>query len=293
MEEQELEFKKIMRIGVIVAMILICGVTLYMSFQDVNPGEEGFIYRPYGAGVDRENVFTEGTQLIAPWNEMITYNVRQQSKSYTSKVMDKNGTDIEVTVAVNFAAQKGKTPDLHLKHGPGYITFIDDKSKGAIKDVIGRYTYEEVYSTKREDLEGEIEEILKSDFAGKGQGENGKDVPNYVVLHYVEIADINLPGNIAVEITNKETQKQKNLTAKEKQKQEEYLANARIEKARGDSSLVVSARFKAEAIQLEAEQISKNPVYIELKKWENWDGKGSPFGTGNVFGDNAISILKQ
>ena len=77
------------------------------------------------------------------------------------------------------------------------------------------------------------------------------------------------------------------------QKEQEYLANARIEEARGDSSLVVSARFKAEAISLEAEQISKNPQYIELKKWEKWNGAGSPFGTGNVFGDNAISILKQ
>ena len=30
-----------------------------------------------------------------------------------------------------------------------------------------------------------------------------------------------------------------------------------------------------------------------MKKWEKWNGAGSPFGTGNVFGDNAISILKQ
>ena len=53
------------------------------------------------------------------------------------------------------------------------------------------------------------------------------------------------------------------------------MANARIEKSRGDSSLIVSARYKAEAIKLEAEQIGKNPQYIELKKWESWDGKGS------------------
>ena len=91
---------------------------------------------------------------------------------------------------------------------------------------------------------------------------------------------------------NKETQKQRNLTAKEKQKEEEYLANARIEKARGDSSLIVSAKFKAEAIQLEASQISKNPQYIELKKWEKWDGKGSPYGNSNVFG-SGVSILKS
>ena len=146
METHEIEPMKILKGGIIGGILLIFLFLFFMSWQDVDPGEEGFIYRPYGSGVDKENVYTEGTQFIAPWNEIITYNIRQQSKSYTSKVMDKNGTDIEVTVAVNFAAQKGRTPDLHLRHGPGFITFIDDKSKGAIKDVIGRYTYEETSS---------------------------------------------------------------------------------------------------------------------------------------------------
>jgi regulator of protease activity HflC (stomatin/prohibitin superfamily) len=197
--------------------------------------------------------------------------------------MDKNGTDIGLVVAVNYHAMKGKTPQLHLKHGEGYAeSFIDKKVKGAIKDVIGRYTYVEVYSTKRETLEQEIEKIIDGDFGG-----------NFITLDFVEIADVNLPANIAAEITNKETQKQRNQTAKEKQTEQEYLANARIEKARGDSSLIVSARFKSEAIKLEAEQIGKNPQYIELKKWENWDGKGSPYGSGNVFGDKAVTILKQ
>lgn len=265
-------------IGVILLVLLIM---FLMSWVDVEPGEQGFIYRPYGGGVDKEQTYDEGTIFIAPWNEMITYNIRQQSKNYVSEVMDKNGTDITVNVSVNYSAKKGNIAQLHLKHGPNYITFIDDKAKGAIKDVIGRYTYEQVYSSKREALEGEIESILQEDFAG-----------NFITLHYVEIADVNLPSNIAQEITNKETQKQKNLTAKEKQKEEEYLANAKIEKARGDSALIISAKFKAEAIQLEAEQISKNPQYIELKKWEKWDGTGSPYGEGNVFG-SGVSILKN
>ena len=279
MEELKIELKWVVLAGV----GIVAGIIFFMSWQDVDPGEEGFIYRPYGKGVETDISYNEGTQFIAPWNEIITYNVLVQSRNYDSQVMDKNGTDIGVVIAVNYHAVKGKTALLHLKHGKGFAeSFIDKKAKGAIKDVIGRYTYVEAYSTKREILEQEIEAILMSDFDS-----------NYVALDFVEIADINLPQNIAVEITNKETQKQRNQTAKEKQKEEEYLANARIEKARGDSSLVVSARFKAEAISLEAEQISKNPQYIELKKWENWDGNGSPYGTGNVFGDNAISILKQ
>ena len=279
MEELKIELKWVVLAGV----GIVAGIIFFMSWQDVDPGEEGFIYRPYGKGVETDISYNEGTQFIAPWNEMITYNVLVQSRNYDSQVMDKNGTDIGVVIAVNYHAVKGKTALLHLKHGKGYVeTFIGKKAKGAIKDVIGRYTYVEAYSTKREILEQEIEAILMSDFDS-----------NYVALDFVEIADINLPQNIAIEITNKETQKQRNQTAKEKQKEEEYLANARIEKARGDSSLVVSARFKAEAISLEAEQISKNPQYIELKKWESWNGIGSPYGTGNVFGDNAISILKQ
>ena len=168
-----------------------------------------------------------------------------------------------------------------MKIGENYIQIIDDKSQGAIKNVIGKYTYEEVYSTKRNVLEGEIRDILIEKFN-----------KNYVNLEYVEIKDVDLPADIAKQIVLKETQKQRNKTAKEKQQEEEFLANARIEKSRGDSSLIVSARYKAEAIKLEAEQIGKNPQYIELKKWESWDGKGSPYGTGNVFG-SGVSILKQ
>lgn len=273
--------KKVGRYVAYAVIGVIALVVLFMSWKDVEPGEEGFIYRPYGGGVDKTQTFTEGTYFVAPWNEMITYSILQQSKTYTSTVMDKNGTDITVEVAINYSVMKGKSAALHLDVGEGYIVIIDDKAQGAIKDVIGKYTYEEVYSTKRNVLEGEMMANLKEVL-----------VENFITLEYIEIKDVDLPSNIAQEIVNKETQKQKNLTAKEKQKEEEYLANARIEKSRGDSSLVVSAKFKAEAIQLEAEQIGRNPAYIELKKWEKWDGIGSPYGESNVFG-SGVSILKS
>ena len=273
--------KKVGRYVAYALIGVIALVVLFMSWKDVEPGEEGFIYRPYGGGVDKTQTFTEGTYFVAPWNEMITYSTLQQSKTYTSTVMDKNGTDITVEVAVNYSVQKGKSAKLHLDVGKDYIIIIDDKSQGAIKDVIGKYTYEEVYSTKRTVLEGEMIKKLKDELK-----------QNFINLEYVKIKDVDLPRDIAQQIVNKETQKQLNLTAREKQKEEEYLANARIEKARGDSSLIVSAKFKAEAIQLEAEQIGRNPAYIELKKWEKWDGIGSPYGESNVFG-SGVSILKS
>lgn len=291
--------KRIIMLSAIGVTALIALIIFMTSWVDVPQGSEGFMYQPYAGGVSQEKTYGEGTYFVAPWNDMISYNVRQQSRSYQSQVMDKNGTDITMVISVNYSAIKGQTPKLHLKHGPsvevideetgkvteisgGYVNFIDDKVKGAIKDVIGRYTYEEVYSSKREALEGEIEEILRKDFNG-----------NFINLHYVEIADVNLPGSIQNEITAKETQKQRNMKSELMKIEEKNLADARIEKSRGDSSLVISAQFKAEAIKKEAQQLKANPNYIEYIKWKGYaDGKGSPYGEGNVFG-SGTGILKE
>jgi len=291
--------KKIITLASIGLVALISIIVFMTSWVDVPQGSEGFMYQPYSGGVQQEKTYTEGTYFVAPWNEMVSYNTRQKSRSYISKVMEKNGTDITIDISINYSTIKGQTPKLHLKHGPaveiyeeetgklleitgGYVNFIDDKVKGAIKDVIGRYTYEEVYSTKREALEGEIEEILRNDFSD-----------NFVQLHYVEIADVNLPQPIQDEITAKETQKQKNMKSELMKIEEKNLADARIEKSRGDSSLVISAQFKAMAIKKEAEQLKANPSYIDYIKWKGYaEGKGSPYGEGNVFG-SGTAILKE
>lgn len=255
--------RKIGRLIAIGVILLILLIVFLMSWTSVEPGEQGFIYRPYGGGVEKDKTYDEGTIFIAPWNEMITYNVRQQSRSYESQVMDINGTEIGLVVAVNYHAEKGKIAQLHLLHGELYAeSFVDKKVKGAIKDVVGRYTYEEVYSSKREALEVEIETILEKDFDG-----------NYIALDFVEIADVNLPANIATEITVKETQKQKNKTSELKKIEEKNLADAKIETARGDSAkAIINAMSETEAIKIKTEQLRKSPQYIEYMKAKKWDG---------------------
>jgi regulator of protease activity HflC (stomatin/prohibitin superfamily) len=256
----------------VVALILL--ITCMVSFDDVDPGQEGFIYRPYSGGVDKEITYSEGTYFVAPWNEMITYNTLQESKTYQSSVMDKNGTDITLEVYVNFSVKKSGSSKLHLMHGTNYRQFIDDKSKGAIKNVIGRYTYEEVYSTKREALVGEIEAILKEDFTG-----------NYIVLNYVEIADVNLPGNISRAITEKETQKQDNLKSELMKIEEKNMADAKVEKARGESEKIrIEAEGKSKAIKLLQDQIARSPAYLKYEYIKKWNGVEPKFKGGSTGG---------
>ena len=70
-----------------------------MSCENVYPGEEYFLYSPYGGGVETQSAYDEGNNFVAPWNDIIAYNIRQQSRSYESQVMDKNGTDIGLVVS--------------------------------------------------------------------------------------------------------------------------------------------------------------------------------------------------
>jgi prohibitin 1 len=283
MSEIEIEPKNILKTALAGGLGVILLSLFFMSWTDVNPGEEGFIYRPYTGGIEQNAVYTEGTVFIAPWNEMITYNILQQSRNYSSKVMEKNGMEIGIDVTINYNPMQNNTAKLHLKHGKAFETsFIDAKVRGVIKDVIGRYTYEEIYSTKREALETEMDTIFQSEFPA-----------NFISYNFCEIADVNLPENVKVAITEKETQKQRNQKAKELEEEQQYLANAEIMKAEGEKkAAILRAQGRAEEIRLVQQQLTRSPNYIELVKWKGYaDGKGSPYGQDNVFGAGT-SVIK-
>jgi regulator of protease activity HflC (stomatin/prohibitin superfamily) len=90
------------------------------TLPTIEPGEEGFMFRPWSSGVDTSMTYKEGTQVVAMWNDMIIYNVLQQSSDYNSSVMEKNGMEIGVDITINFNPMRGKTHSLHLKHGIDY-----------------------------------------------------------------------------------------------------------------------------------------------------------------------------
>jgi regulator of protease activity HflC (stomatin/prohibitin superfamily) len=272
-----------------ILMYLCVMLVSVMSFtsctpRTVEPGQEGFVFAPYSGGVQKDVIYADGTHFVPIWNEMIVYNTLQQSKNYKSLVLEKNGMEIGIDITVNYNPTKGKTPSLHLKHGVGYeSSLVDAKVRGIIKDVVGKYTYEEIYSTKREKLETEMDILFQEEFPS-----------NFVTYNFVEIADVNLPPNVNEAITAKETQKQNNQKAKELEQEQEYLANAEITKATGEKKArVLRAEGRAQEIALVQKQLSRSPSYIELVKWKGYaDGKGSPYGTNNMYGVST-SIMKN
>jgi regulator of protease activity HflC (stomatin/prohibitin superfamily) len=252
------------------------------SCTTVDNGNEGF-WSSYSDGVDENSNVKQGTHWHMPWTDLIQMDIRQQAVNYDDvKLKDENQVLMTVDYSIGIKVVKGQAAKLYMKHGENYKSgFVNAKVQGAVKDVFGKYKYVDILGKKRDAIETEIEALLTAEFEG-----------NYLSLAYIEVKDVQLPAAIQNSITAKEAQVQKNLLAQKKKQEEAYLADARIEKARGDSSLIISAEFKAEAIRVTSQEIAKSPAYVEFIKWSGFaEGKGSPYGENNVFG-SGTGIIK-
>lgn len=207
------QFSSILILGGIIFVVLI----LFGSsmFYTLKPGERGVVFRRFSSKaekLDKVNVYTPGFYVIAPWNDLFVYNVKEQTTEETMDVLDKNGLSINVDVSVRFNPIYNRIGWLHEKFGIGYIvTLVTPEVRSTVRQVMGRYTAEEIYSTKRSAVEtaiiSEAKEILKSE-------------KNNVEITALLIRSINLPTQIRQAIENKLKQEQEALAYKFKLEKE-------------------------------------------------------------------------
>lgn len=219
----KINFKYIIAgIGVFVFIILAFKMT-----RTIGGGEAGVLFRTFGGGIDTENTYGEGFHIIAPWNSLVVYNVRQQEMKETMVVLSSNGLEISVDVSGWCQAPYKFLPQLHQSKGPGYMeTVVRPSIRSATRSVIGRYTPEEIYSSKRdaiqEEIHAETKKILDKQF---------------VQMNEVLVRDITLPPTLKMAIENKLKQEQESL---------EY--EFRLEKAKKEAERqLIDAEGKARA----------------------------------------------
>jgi regulator of protease activity HflC (stomatin/prohibitin superfamily) len=132
---------------------------------------------------------------------MIVYEVRQQEAKETMAVLSSNGLEISLDVSGWFQPLYNKLPQLHQEKGQDYLDrVVRPALRSATRSVIGRYTPEEIYSSKRDAIQDEIyietKKILDK---------------QYVQLNEVLVRDITLPGTLKTAIENKLKQEQESL----------------------------------------------------------------------------------
>ncbi len=194
---------------------------LVKSTITIDSGYAGVIYKPFSNGVDTKTTYGEGFHLIAPWNKMFKYEVRQQEVFEKLSVLSSNGLDIKLEASIWCQPQYEQLGLLHQKRGQEYIErVIRPAVRSATRSVVGRYTPEQIYSSKRDAIQEEIFDETKKILDRQ-----------YVQLNDILIRDVTLPPTIKGAIERKLKQEQEALEyefrlAKAKQEAERQRIDA-------------------------------------------------------------------
>ncbi len=210
--------------GIVLLVMLMLGSSIFVTLQ---PGEKGVIFRKFTTGLDKEHVYSNGFHIIAPWNEMYIYDVKEQKVDETMDALDKNGLSIHVDISVRFFPIYNKIGELHEKFGVMYKDkLVIPEVRSTVRQVMGRYTAEEIYSTKRAEVEKAI--ITET--------ENVLKMPaNNIHMTALLIRSINLPKEIKMAIENKLKQKQEALAYQYKLEKEKAEAERKKIQAEGEA----------------------------------------------------------
>ncbi|MGQ1786003.1 MULTISPECIES: prohibitin family protein [unclassified Saccharicrinis] len=213
-------------IGLLLGAIVLLVIFGSRMFHIIQPGERAVIFKPYTVGLDVDNIKVAGLTVIAPWNQVIVYKVKEQTREETMDVLDKNSMSINMDITVRFNPIYDRIGQLHQKFGTDYINvLVIPEVRSVVRSITGRYTAEELFSTKRKEVEDLIEletsEVLKK---------------NHIEMRALLIRSIQLPAQIKAAIENKLQQEQEALAYQFKLDKERSEAERREIEAQGISN---------------------------------------------------------
>ena len=212
-------------------------------FYTIDPGEKGILFKKFAGGLDKETVYGQGFHIIAPWNTLHVYDVKINETFEKMEVLSKNGLSIKIDLSFRYMPMEDKIGYLHDEIGRNYLErIIKPEIRSVTREVIGNYLPEELYSTKREAIEDEIENLTRDKVETK-----------YLTLDAILIRDVTLPLTLRNGIEKKLVQEQESL---------EY--EFKIDKARKEAE---RKEIEANGIA-KFQQIVNRTITPQLLKWK-------------------------
>jgi regulator of protease activity HflC (stomatin/prohibitin superfamily) len=208
----------------VVAFIVLLTISSSLWYT-VQATDRAIIFYPFGMGLDKDNVIGPGTHMKAPWNDVYTYKVNETTSDENMDVLDKNGLSIHVDVTVRYFPVHNKIGYIHEQFTSDYVSkLVIPELRSTVRQVMGRYTAEEIYSTKRAEVENSIKEETEKIL-------NINNVKATAVL----IRSIVLPEQIKAAIENKLQQQQESLAYQYRLDKEKSEAERKRIAAEGES----------------------------------------------------------
>lgn len=259
-------------------LLLLSVMALTVSCTSVPSGHKG-VKEDWGGKTDLTNIYPEGMDWGLNWlfDDMVEYDVREKTLVQRFEFNDKNNMSTVVELSLDYAYDSDKVNFLHVE-----IADIETKIlktlKSAGKEVVPQYSAIELNIFKRVEAEAALARILEDELPGY-----------YIDYRGIQMTDVDIPKAVSQLAEETAVQLGRNELAKKKEAEEIANAAARVAKAEGD--------YKAAQFDEKTKALMSNPKLLELYKAETeriWAQKGvSPYGNNNMFGDAAVSILKN
>lgn len=216
------------RLPIIILLVVAFIVVMALSsslFFTIQPTEKAVMFYPFGKGLDKETILEPGFHMKAPWNDVIVYDVAETTTDETMDINDKNGLPIHVDVTIRYFPMHDKIGHIHEKFTRDYPNrLVIPEMRSMTRQVLAKYTAEEIYSTKRAEVENNIisetEKVLNA---------------NYVMTTAVLIRSIKLPDQIRQAIESKLRQEQEFLAYQFRLQTEQKEAERKRIAAEGES----------------------------------------------------------
>ncbi|NER11229.1 Regulator of protease activity HflC, stomatin/prohibitin superfamily [Muriicola jejuensis] len=225
-----------------VFIIIVLVILISKSAITIGSGEAGVLYRTFGDGVvTDEPPLGEGFHLVAPWNKVFVYEVRQQEVFEKMQVLSSNGLEIKLDASAWFEPKYEALGKLHQEKGEAYVQrVLLPTIRSAARSVVGRYTPEQLYSSKRDAIQAEIYEETKKIVDGQ-----------YIQLNEVLVRDVTLPPTIKEAIERKLKQEQESLEYEFRLITADKEAQRQIIEAQGkaDANRILSASLTDKILQ--------------------------------------------
>lgn len=184
------------------AAVIFLIIIISKSAITIGSGEAGVLYKTFGGGVVTDEApLGEGFHLVAPWNKVFIYEVRQQEVFEKMQVLSSNGLEIKLDASAWFQPEYESLGKLHQEKSELYKDrILLPAIRSAARSVVGRYTPEQLYSSKRDAIQQEIFEETRNIVGDQ-----------YIQLNQILVRDVTLPPTIKEAIERKLKQEQESL----------------------------------------------------------------------------------
>src|SRR4029079_8980400 len=209
-----LEYKMPLVTLYLMVAILIGVLIAPLVLVTVPSGYVGVVWKRFRGGtvLDPRQLQYEGVRFVWPWDRVFLYDMRVQSATETYSAISREGISVTASINIRYRLRSDAVPKLHQVVGPNYLTSLVVPEIGnRMREVIAEYTADEVYSTKRQEIQQNIRRLVDA-MLGERMMEHpeGEDYSQYRVplndlLNLIDtlILGIELPTAVVTAINRK------------------------------------------------------------------------------------------